>query len=159
MHLQIFPIPVTNIKQARIGRFDSHRQFQISPPWMREIRGRIKFLFREKDVDNNKQRIRSIEKQNFYFHHPLPSSVQPRRVRIYGTKEKENHAGEKKKKQEKRGRRELEENNCTERSFEFLFHTCQSSKRTISAQPSISKRPRAGSYAPNDINPISSVPT
>lgn len=119
----------------------------------------IKFLFREKDVDNNKQRIRSIEKQNFYFHHPLPSSVQPRRVRIYGTNEKENHAGGKKKKQEKRGRRELEENNCTERSFEFLFHTCQSSKRTISAQPSISKRPRAGSYAPNDINPISSVPT
>lgn len=62
----------------------------------------IKFLFREKDVDNNKQRIRSIEKQNFYFHHPLPSSVQPRRVRIYGTNEKENHAGGKKKKNKKR---------------------------------------------------------
>lgn len=166
IHLQIFPIPITNINREIESR-DSISIFHSIIPQISNFstlgwgtkpeESGIKFFFSApKDADNNKQRIRREAK--FLFPYPLPSSVQPRRARIYASKRITMGRGGKKK-EKKRGRRGSEENNWTERSFEFLFHTCQSSKRTISVQPSISKRPRAGSYAPNDINPISSVPT
>lgn len=166
IHLQIFPIPITNINREIESR-DSISIFHSIIPQISNFstlgwrskpeESGIKFFFSApEDGDNNKQRIRREAK--FLFPYPLPSSVQPRRARIYARKRITMGRGGKKK-GKKGGRRGSEENNWTERSFEFLFHTCQSSKRTISVQPSISKRPRAGSYAPNDINPISSVPT
>lgn len=112
IHLQIFPIPITNINREIESR-DSISIFHSIIPQISNFStlGRrskpeesgIKFFFSApKDGDNNKQRIRREAK--FLFPYPLPSSVQPRRARIYASKRITMGRGGKKKR--KKGREE-----------------------------------------------------
>lgn len=111
IHLQIFPIPITNINREIESR-DSISIFHSIIPQISNFStlGRrskpeesgIKFFFSApKDADNNKQRIRREAK--FLFPYPLPSFVQPRRARIYASKRITMGRGGKKKKKREGG--------------------------------------------------------